>query len=145
MEAIGFAKKGAFDAYVAVGGGSTMGTCEAADLYASSPQSDFPDYVNALVGMGKAVSVPLKPLTAGKDCLFVCLSVVCCSWQKVLGKLEARNFRVCFQNFLISSLQCSTLFGEQTDINPFTFKILIFSIVHIETVWVSVGGLADLC
>lgn len=63
-DAIDFAKGGGFDAFIAVGGGSVMDTCKAANLYASDPEADFLDYVNAPIGKGKAVSVKLSPLIA---------------------------------------------------------------------------------
>jgi hydroxyacid-oxoacid transhydrogenase len=62
-EAIAYAQKGRFDAYVAVGGGSTMDTAKAANLYSTYP-ADFLDYVNAPIGKGKPVPGPLKPLYA---------------------------------------------------------------------------------
>lgn len=62
-DAATFAAAGQFDAYVAVGGGSTIDTAKAANLYATYP-ADLLDYVNVPVGKGKPVPGPLKPLIA---------------------------------------------------------------------------------
>jgi hydroxyacid-oxoacid transhydrogenase len=62
-EAIRFGKDGKFDGYVAVGGGSSMDTAKAANLYATYP-ADLLTYVNAPVGQGRPVPGRLKPLIA---------------------------------------------------------------------------------
>lgn len=62
-EAIRFAIEGRFDGYVAVGGGSTMDTAKAANLYATYP-ADFLAYVNRPLGEGRPVPGPLRPLIA---------------------------------------------------------------------------------
>ncbi len=63
QEAAAFATDGGFDGFVAVGGGSSMDTAKAANLYSTHP-ADFLTYVNAPIGDGAQVPGPLRPLIA---------------------------------------------------------------------------------
>lgn len=63
QEAIEVAGEGKYQAFVAVGGGSSIDTAKVANLYTSCP-ADFLTYVNAPLGEGKPVPGPLKPLIA---------------------------------------------------------------------------------
>ncbi|MGY1847446.1 MULTISPECIES: hydroxyacid-oxoacid transhydrogenase [unclassified Blastococcus] len=54
---------GPWDAFVAVGGGSSIDTAKAINLLTTNP-GELMDYVNVPVGKGQAPSEPLKPLVA---------------------------------------------------------------------------------
>ena len=56
-------ESGPWDAFVAVGGGSSIDTAKAINLLTSNP-GELMDYINVPVGKGQAPSQPLKPLVA---------------------------------------------------------------------------------
>jgi hydroxyacid-oxoacid transhydrogenase len=64
LDAVRFAREGEFDAFVAVGGGSTIDTAKMANLYSTYPPEDFLDYVNPPIGRGLPPPGLLKPLIA---------------------------------------------------------------------------------
>src|SRR5208282_2881498 len=64
LHAIAFARQCDYGAIVAVGGGSTIDTAKAVNLYTTYPPEDFLDYVNPPIGKGLPVPGPLKPLIA---------------------------------------------------------------------------------
>ncbi|MEO8595862.1 MAG: hydroxyacid-oxoacid transhydrogenase [Candidatus Solibacter sp.] len=64
MDAARFASEGEFDAFVAIGGGSSIDTAKMANLYSTYPPADFLDYVNPPIGRGVPPPGALKPLIA---------------------------------------------------------------------------------
>ncbi len=64
VEAVDHAREtGPYDAFVAVGGGSSIDTAKAVNLLSTNP-GDLMDYINAPVGRARQPVNPLKPLVA---------------------------------------------------------------------------------
>jgi len=75
--AIEACKSYAPDAILAVGGGSSMDTAKAANLYYCHPEADFFDFVNAPIGKAKPVLKELLPL--------VCVTTTAGTGSEVTG------------------------------------------------------------
>ncbi|KAF9927677.1 Hydroxyacid-oxoacid transhydrogenase, mitochondrial [Linnemannia zychae] len=63
-DAIAFTKEHHPDVFLAVGGGSVMDTCKAANLYYNYPEADLLEFVNAPIGKGSVITKDLCPLIA---------------------------------------------------------------------------------
>ena len=75
-EAIQFGRKGAFDGFLAVGGGSVMDSAKVANLFSCYPESDLMDFVTVPFGKGKPILKQLEPLICGEPrcvCVRVCV------------------------------------------------------------------------
>lgn len=59
-KASAFASDAKVDGFISIGGGSTIDTTKAADLYSTYP-TEFMEFVNAPIGGGKPVPGPLRP------------------------------------------------------------------------------------
>jgi len=63
-DCIQFARQTQPDAFLAVGGGSVIDTCKAANLYTCYPEAELLDFVNAPLGRNLPIHKALKPLIA---------------------------------------------------------------------------------
>jgi hydroxyacid-oxoacid transhydrogenase len=59
------------DLIIAVGGGSSIDTAKAANLFLSYPDKDLLEFVNPPIGRGTPVDKVLNPLIAGKAHIIV--------------------------------------------------------------------------
>jgi hydroxyacid-oxoacid transhydrogenase len=64
IEGIKYASGKGFDAYIGLGGGSSLDTAKLINLYTTHPTNDFRDYFAPPIGKGKPIPGPIRPLIA---------------------------------------------------------------------------------
>ncbi|KAK8864297.1 hypothetical protein IAR55_001543 [Kwoniella newhampshirensis] len=64
QEAIDFARNSHITHFLAVGGGSSMDTAKAANLFVNYPEADLFEFINAPIGKGSPITKKLSPLIA---------------------------------------------------------------------------------
>ncbi len=67
QDAIAFARSQDITHFLAVGGGSSMDTAKAANLFVCYPEADLMEFINAPIGKGRPVDKSLRPLIASES------------------------------------------------------------------------------
>jgi hydroxyacid-oxoacid transhydrogenase len=98
QDAIAFARARPYEAFVAVGGGSTIDTAKAINLYTTYPPADFLDYVNTPIGKGMPVPGVLRPLmaiptTAGTGSETTGVSIFDLTWMHAKTGIASRRLK----------------------------------------------------
>jgi len=62
QQAIDFSRNNKITHFLAVGGGSSMDTAKAANLFVNYPDADMFDFINAPIGKGLPIDRKLSPL-----------------------------------------------------------------------------------
>ncbi|MEM4488985.1 MAG: hydroxyacid-oxoacid transhydrogenase [Desulfurococcaceae archaeon] len=64
IRGINYASEKKYDAFIGLGGGSSLDTAKLIDLYTTYPTDSFRDYFAPPIGKGKPIPGPIKPLIA---------------------------------------------------------------------------------
>jgi hypothetical protein len=93
-----------FDAFLAVGGGSVIDTCKAANLFSSDPDAELLDYIAKPIGRGKVVTCDVKPLVAGEKLIFLSTKLPETCGSRRFDPLKVRFHHHIFATNLMTNL-----------------------------------------